>query len=182
MKEEFIARYGEVAYERKLEQRRAYYKAHREEGYAANKRYKEKHREEINVAAKKYREKHKEEVKVADKKYKEAHSEKVIVNNQEHGRKGGKHYDQALVYKRTGLQGARNKVRSKHAREYKPYKDIIAPDSQIHHEWLPDSSEYTGVALVEANPHRYGIIDVIIILDGKITILTEEEVRKGKKK
>jgi hypothetical protein len=83
---------------------------------------------------------------------------------------------------RTGLQGARNKIRGRHSHEYKPYKAIIAPESQLHHEWLPDSPEYRGLALVEADPHMHGFVDVIEILDGEITLLTEEEVRKGKKR
>ena len=32
-----------------------------------------------------------------------------------------------------------------------------------------------------ANPHRYGIIDVIKILDGEITLLSEKEVKTGSK-
>ena len=38
------------------------------------------------------------------------------------------------------------------------------------------AAEYRGLALVDAKPHRYGIIDVILILDGKITLLTKEDV------
>jgi hypothetical protein len=82
---------------------------------------------------------------------------------------------------RTGLQGARNKIRLKHRNQYRPYKQIIAPDSQIHHEWIPKTAEYRGLALVEANAHQYGIVDVIQILDGKITLLTEEQVRKARR-
>ena len=36
--------------------------------------------------------------------------------------------------------------------------------------------------MVEADAHQYGIIDVIEILDGKITLLTEEEVKAKNKK
>jgi hypothetical protein len=70
----------------------------------------------------------------------------------------------------------------KHAHQYKPYKDSIAPDSQIHHEWVPETAEYRGVALVEAEQHMHGFVDVIEILAGKITLLTEEEIKNGKKK
>jgi len=162
-KEEVIARYGEAEYERRLEQQRAWRKAHRETEKAR---------------AKKYRETHPEEAKAAVKKYREEHPEVVIANNQEIGRKGGKHYDKKLEYNTTGLQGERNVIRSKDRKQWKEYKDIIAPDSQIHHEWVPTTSEYRGLALVEANPHRYGIINVIEILDGEITLLTEEEIKK----
>lgn len=151
-KEECIARYGEAAWEKVLAQRRERYKANREE----------------------------EKARV--KKWREEHPEKVAPNNHEQSRKGGKYYDKQLEYQHTGVQGEKNIIRMKHGRYYKPYKQIIAPDSQIHHEWIPDTSDYSGVALVEKEAHQYGIVDVIEILDGEIRLLTEEEVRKGKKK
>lgn len=54
---------------------------------------------------------------------------------------------------------------------------IIAPDSQLHHEWVPETCEYRGVALVEAEQHMHGFVDVIV--DGEITRLTEEQIRNG---
>jgi hypothetical protein len=165
-KKERIKRYGEEAYEKILEQRRIYHKEHKEEENARNKKYNEEHPEQVIARVKKWQEEHPEVVKA---------------NDQEATRKGGKRYDQKLEYKRTGIPGEKNVIRSKHARDYKPYKDIVAPDSQLHHEWVPDTSEYRGVALVEADQHMHGFVDVIEILDGKITLLTEEEVRKGKK-
>lgn len=79
----------------------------------------------------------------------------------------------------TGLQGARQKIRVSHGNKYRQYKNIIAPDSQLHHEWIPKTAEYRGVALVEADQHMYGIIDVIQIVDGKITLLTEKEIKEA---
>ncbi len=146
-KEERITRYGEAAYQKKLAQNRAWYKAHKEEANATTKKY-----------------------------YKE-HPEKAAARDHDRSRKDGKYYEKALDYQRTGIPGEKKRIRSKHRYKYKQYKDIIAPDSQLHHEWIPQTSEYRGVALVEANPHRYGIIDVIEILDGRITLLTEEQVR-----
>jgi hypothetical protein len=151
-KEEIIERYGEAAYETVLERQRAYNRAHKEEANARG------------------------------KKYREEHPEQVRANNNEIGRRGGKYYDKTLEYKKTGITGEKNRIRMKHVRRYKPYKAIIAPESQIHHEWVPNTSEYRGVALVEKDQHQYGIVDVIEILDGKITLLTEEEVKKGKRK
>jgi uncharacterized protein YaaR (DUF327 family) len=150
-KEEIIERYGEEAWQKILERDRARYKAN------------------------------KEQEKARSKKWKEKHQEQVIAQNQEQNRKGGKRYDKKLEELRTGLQGERNRIRTKHAREYRPYKNIIAPDSQIHHEWIPKTDEYKGVALVEKDAHMHGFIDVIQILDGKITLLTEEEIKKEKK-
>jgi hypothetical protein len=168
-KAECIERYGEEEWERRLEQGREYNKVHREEAKAYTKKYREEHLEETKAAVKKYHEEHPEEIK--------AHNQKA---HQEQCRKGGKYYDRYLAYEHIGLRGDRNAIRKKHAHQYKPYKQIIAPDSQIHHEWMPKTAEYRGLALVEKEPHQYGIVDVIEILEGKITLLTEEEVGRGK--
>jgi maltooligosyltrehalose synthase len=136
------------AYEKRLEQMRAYNIAHKEEG---------------NARA---------------RKYKEEHLERVRANDQEACRKGGKRYEKMLAYSRTSIPGDKKKIRRKHARQYKSYKDIIAPDSQLHHNWQNDGTAgYSGIALVEANAHQHGVIDVIQILDGKITVFTEEELK-----
>jgi uncharacterized protein YifE (UPF0438 family) len=123
-------------------------------------------------------EKHLEQGQANNKKWQEEHPEQVIANAQEQGRKGGKYYDKMLENNRTGIPGEKNKIRSKHQIQYRPYKMIIAPDSQLHHEWVPRTSDYRGVALVEKDAHMHGFVDVIEILNGKITLLTEEEVRK----
>lgn len=94
-------------------------------------------------------------------------------------RKGGKFYERHQVYKQTGISGEKERVRKIHGNCWRLYKRIIAPDSQLHHEWIEGTAGYTGMALVEADAHMHGIIDVIEILKGKITLLTEEEVRKG---
>lgn len=104
-----------------------------------------------------------------------AHPERVEANKREH-RKGGEFYAKTLVYQRTGLQGKRNKIRMRHGREWRKYKQIIAPQSQIHHEWVSGTAGYRGVALVEADQHMHGIIDVIRILDGEINLFTEREI------
>ena len=147
-KEEYIARYGCEAYDKMLAQTRAWQKAHLEEENARL------------------------------KKYKEEHQEQVTADRQEQYRKGGRRYAKNLEYQKTGIPGEKNKIRKKHRKQYRPYKRIIAPDSQLHHEWIPKTSDYRGVALVEKEQHMYGFIDVIEILDGKITLLTEEQVRK----
>ena len=109
--------------------------------------------------------------------------EKVKTNilraNHEQNRKGGRHYEKRLKDAHKGLRHARDTVRHRDGRGYRPYKQIVAPDSQLHHNWAgSDSAEYTGLALVEADAHMHGFIDVIEILDGKITLFTEAEVRK----
>jgi hypothetical protein len=148
-KDDFISGHREEEYKKRLAQMRAYHKAHKEEEKARAKKYKEEHLDEIRA------------------------------NDQESSRKGGKRYEKMLAYCRTGIPGDKKKIRRKHARQYKSYKDIIAPDSQLHHNWQNNrTAGYTGIALVEANAHRHGIIDVIQILDGEITLFTEEELRR----
>jgi hypothetical protein len=93
-------------------------------------------------------------------------------------RRNGKFYAKKLVYDRTGLRGERNIVRMRHQRKWRSYKRIVAPDSQLHHSWRPGSADYDGVALVEVDAHRHGIIDVIKILEGKITLFTEQAIRE----
>jgi hypothetical protein len=146
-KEEHITRYGKAVYVKQLAWSAAWRKAHPREKSAL------------------------------DAAWNKAHPEEKAAQNRELSNKGGKRYDKMLEYNRTGLRGERNKVRSKHGNKWRPYKNIIAPWSQIHHEWIPGTAKYRGVALVEADQHMHGIVDVIEILEGKIRLLTEEEVR-----
>lgn len=92
-----------------------------------------------------------------------------------HNRKGGDNYPKLMLYHMTGLPYARRLIRNKHGLKWRLFKQIIAPESQIHHEWIPRTADYRGTALVETNQHQHGIIDVIQILEGKITLLTEDE-------
>ena len=104
--------------------------------------------------------------------------QEVINLSRNVNRKGGKYYKKKLIYDGTGLRYERNKIRAGHRRLWAVYKHIIAPGSQLHHEWLSGTADYNGVALVEADQHMHGIIDVIQILEGKITLLTEKEIRE----
>ena len=151
-KEKFIKRRGKATYEKLKQQSR-----------------------EWNAA-------HPEQTKARDRVWREAHPEQVKANDQERCRKGGKYYEKTRAYNMQGLRHDKNLIRGKHHRKWDPYKKLIAPDSVLHHEWLPGTADFRGVALVEADPHQYGYIDVIQILDGEITLLTEEEVKNGKTK
>jgi hypothetical protein len=97
-------------------------------------------------------------------------------------RKEGKYYARKQEYDRTGLQGERNKIRHAHGKRWSRYKRIIAPDSVIHHSWIPETANYSGVALVEKSAHEHGIINIIQILKGEITLLTEKEIREQETK
>ena len=146
-KDGFIAKYGEEMHERKLKRTSKWIKDNPEMYHECQ------------------------------RKWCQNNSEKVIENNRAKNRKGGKYYEKMLKYARTGLQGERHRIRAKHGDKWRPYKAIIAPKSQIHHQWQKDSSGYDGVALVEADQHMHGFVNVIQILEGEITLFTEEEIR-----
>ena len=110
-----------------------------------------------------------------------AHPEIMLMRDREQHRKGSKYYAKKLLYNRTGLRGERKRVRSMHASKWRKYKSIIAPGSQIHHEWIPETAKYRGVALVEKDQHMHGFIDVIKIFEGEIHMLTENEIALGNK-
>jgi hypothetical protein len=160
-KEEFIKRYGTEAYEKELQRARVWWEAHPGENCQSSREWRETHLEEA-------REK--------DRLRRLNHPEKVKATNHETSRKGGRYYEKRRTYDMKGIPHERNLVRGKHNRRWRPYKQIIAPESQIHHEWIPDSADFRGVALVEKYQHQHGIIDAIQILEGKITLLTEAEI------
>ena len=62
-KNEFIERYGEEAYQRRLERNRKYIKQHKDEINQHHKQYREQHREENKQYQKEYREQHRGEYK-----------------------------------------------------------------------------------------------------------------------
>lgn len=107
------------------------------------------------------------------------HPEKIKAYGREISRKGGKYYDKQCKYKSTGIPHERKLIRAKDGQRYRLYKQIIAPESALHHEWIPNSADFRGVALVETDQHQHGYIDVIQILEGKITLFSEEEMRRG---
>ena len=101
-------------------------------------------------------------------------------HNAELYHKSGKYYEQQTKYKKTGIPGEKAVIRGMHGRIYRIFKRIIDPFglTQIHHEYLNDgTANFRGVALVEKEEHQHGIIDVIHILDGKITLFTEKEIK-----
>lgn len=115
--------------------------------------------------------------------WKHSHPIKVREQNANHLRnylKGGKHYEAMRHYNSTGLRGRRARIRCRHASRFCKFKKIIAPESQIHHEWISGTSNYTGVALVEKDQHTHGFIDVIQILEGEITLFTETAIAEAR--
>jgi hypothetical protein len=112
------------------------------------------------------------------REWRKANPEKVEQHTHDQSRKGGKRYLKKLRYNITGLRHERNRIRARHKNKWHGFKKIIAPDSQLHHEWIPETPNYKGVALVEKDRHQHGIINVIKILNGEITLFTEKEIRE----
>ena len=131
-KDEFIARYSEVKYQRMPARVKAWNRAHPEKVRAHQVKRREEHREELTAYS---------------KRYKEEHPEERAIMHSEQCRKNGKRYRKTQIYNHTGLQGERNKIRYKHAIQWRKYKEVIAPKSQCHHQWCPQSASYTGLAL-----------------------------------
>ena len=161
-KEEFITIYGIEAYQKRLQQTRD---------------WKKEHRERARANSRGWNRDHPDETKANSREWKRTHPEEVKATEHERNRKGGRYYEHNMQHQMNGMPHERALIRMKHGRIYRPYKQIIVPDSQIHHEWIPETADYRGVALVEKDQHIHGFIDIIRILEGEITLLTEEEVR-----
>lgn len=74
--------------------------------------------------------------------------------NPEIHRKGGKYYEKKLKYERTGLRGARNRVRDFHCSVIAKYRRFLGSGNcEIHHDWIPDTARYNYIALVEKDDH-----------------------------
>jgi 3-hydroxymyristoyl/3-hydroxydecanoyl-(acyl carrier protein) dehydratase len=164
-KSDFIAKHGEEAYANRLRRRQLW--GQKLPGGEA--RRSQDRRDADPEQSREY-----------DRARRERNPEKVKAKGRKVSRSDGAYYKEHMQYRQTGIQGEREKIRCAHGYQWRPFKRIIAPESQIHHEWIPKTAEYRGVALVEKEAHQYGIVDVIEILDGKITLLTEEEICKQK--
>ena len=113
-KSDFIAKHGEAAYAKRLERRRE---------WGANLPGGEKQRSQDR------RDMDPEQSREYDRAWRERNPEKTKDKGRKVSRKGGKYYKKQLEYKQTGLQGERNKIRYKHANQWREYKHIIAPES-----------------------------------------------------
>jgi hypothetical protein len=191
-KDEFIEKRGEEAWARHLVQSRKWRQKNPDKLRKSKRKWRSDNPEKARDAIKRWSLAHPGKVRELNRKWGNANLEKVQKRaskwRQEHPEnilewrrkqaKGGKFYLKRLEDQKTGLRGERNKLRHIHGRRWRLYKKIIAPESQIHHEWIPGSAEYHGIALVEKNAHQYGTVDVIKILDGKITVFTEKEIQE----
>ena len=119
--------------------------------------------EEVLQRNRKWQEDNPEKVKAGRVNWRKTHPEKVKANDQARSRKGGKRYKQRRQHQMMGIPHEKELVRCKHKHKWTSFKKIIAPDSQLHHQWISGTSNYTGVALVEKDQHMHGFIDVIQI-------------------
>lgn len=154
-KKEYIERYGIDAYDKMLKQSKTW-------------------REEHSEYLKEYYIENAEKKKKRTMIWRKEHPEKAKENDREHNRKDGKYYDSHLKNNEIESHKERNKIRQK---DYRLYKNLITPAIEIHHEWILDTAKYRGVALVDKSKHRKGIIEIIKILKGEITLFTEIEIR-----
>lgn len=114
-----------------------------------------------------------------NKEWRAANPEITKFHHNNANRKGGAHYEQRLRQNREGLQGDRGRVRRIDGNHFRKYKKFFAQKSQLHHQWVPGTAEYTGLALVEQDRHMHGYIDVFLILGGEITIFDEHLGARG---
>ena len=155
-KEEYIRRYGIVAYDKRLQQSRDWNKAHPE-------------------YEKKYHEEHKKERNTRSKQWSAEYPEQVKAHHQEANRKGGKRYEQKRAYMMQGLQHEKGLIRVRDNRRFRTEIEAAGPNYVLHHEWIPGTAKYRGVALVNEEKHQRGIIEVYKVLKGEITLFTERK-------
>jgi hypothetical protein len=74
-----------------------------------------------------------------------------------------KHRQEILNRQCTDTEGMRRSIRAKCGRIWALYKNIIAPGSRLHYEWIPETVEYKCIALVEKDQSQYSFNDVIHI-------------------
>ena len=162
-KDSYIVAHGEEAYAKRLERRKK---------WGANLPGGEKQRSQER------RDANPDQSREYDRAWNEKNPEKIKEKGRKISRKGGAYYKKKQKYKQTGIPGERERIRMRDGNKWRLYKKIIAPEAQLHHQWIPGTAEYTGLALVEADQHMYGFIDAIQILEGEITLLTEKEIRE----
>lgn len=123
-------------------------------------------------------ERYRKNIRIWLKKHASQVQEIQKISSAERNRKNGKYYAKKRQFETTGIQRVKRLVRAKHQKRWNKYKQIIAPNSELHHEWIPNSGRYRGVALVDKEKHRHGVINPIQIIEGKIMLFSEPEIRR----
>lgn len=120
-----------------------------------------------------YYKENKEEISENRRLWYENNPEKVKQRGSEQCRKGGKRYEKMLEYEGIGLRKERSSIRRRDRKRWKRFKDIIASDTEVHHEWIPGTAKYNGIALVDKSEHQHGMINPVLILEGEIKLMEE---------
>jgi hypothetical protein len=89
--------------------------------------------------------------------------------NKRRNRKGGESYDTYKKYNVTGIRGKRTRVRAIDGKNWRPFKKIIAPETEVHHLWKDGSAEFFGLAIVDISITRIHE-DAEVMLDGYFNI------------
>ena len=93
--------------------------------------------EELLQQSKDWKKAHPKERRVINNKWAERNPEKVKAHGRKISRKGGKYYEHRRQHQANGIPHEKVLIRNKHGYHYRSYKRIIAPDSVLHHQWLP---------------------------------------------
>ena len=74
-------------------------------------------------------------------------------------------------YDMSGLRHDRSKVRRIDAKAWHPFKKVIDPDSmsQVHHVWIENTADYTGIAIVDTSITKIHE-DAEVMLDGYFNV------------
>jgi hypothetical protein len=162
-KDNFRAKYGIEAYERRLARRREWGRQ-----LPGGEKQRSQERRDANP----------EQSREYDRAWAERNPDKVKAKGREVSRKDGKYYAKKKIYKQTGISGERERVRMRDRYKYGKLMDLSG--LEIHHIWKDGTAEYTGIALVEAKAHRRGKIKVIKVLEGEIELFSEADGIKQK--
>ena len=79
---------------------------------------------------------HRKETNTCERAWAKRNPGKIKTYDRETSHKGGKYYEKHKLAHKEGLPGEKERVRGKHQRMWTPFKRIIAPESQLHHQWV----------------------------------------------
>lgn len=190
-KDEFVERYGIVAYEKQMKRVRDWRLAHpenNEKWHAQILTWRHAHPEKIKQYQQEYKRKKKQLMKgikpIKTKRgefikrwgievYKKlveeasgwslANPEKVKDYQREYGKKGDNFYCKKLICDYEGLSRTRGRIFHKYGSLWKKYKSFVALRTRLHYEWIPDIDECKCIALVERDQTQYSFKDIINI-------------------
>lgn len=164
-KEEYIKKYG---VEKWLE-----YIAYQRDYYTKNiEKVREKNREYQREYQRKYYAENKEKVKERCREHIREYQHKYYADIEIRGRvhEYMKKYCGSLS-DHNSIPYRKSLIRQRDHHRFFSIKQFFQNlQTDIHHEWIPNTADYTFIALVERDKHRYNIIDPIVILEKKVVL------------